>query len=79
MSHSDRGRTRWHGVSRDGEGKAADGKQALSGRFASSSPKGGAKNAAENPLASHFGKDSLRPEGDVAQRQREDKVARRKP
>ena len=33
----------------------------------------------EPSLASHFGKDSLRPEGDVAQRQREDKVARRKP
>ena len=30
MSHSDKGRTRWHGASRDGEGKAAGGSPRLS-------------------------------------------------
>ena len=44
-------RERWHGASRDGEGKAADGKLALSVSLSlDSSPKVGAKNAAEQPL-----------------------------
>ena len=42
MSHSDRGRTRWRGASRDGEGKAADGKRTLSVTCGDSSPNRGA-------------------------------------
>ena len=50
-------RGRWHGASRDGEGKAAGGndKLALSVCFADSSPKGRAKNAAEEPLPPTLG------------------------
>ena len=44
-------RGRWHGASRDGEGKVADGKTSpLSLAPLDSSPKGRAKNAAEEPL-----------------------------